>query len=186
MDFLPYSADHRDRLAEVHLRVTRWMRQGHEGLPAARPADPHVVLYDGVAAAKPMLIAKPLKDPLGRVSLLQRCRPISLQSGIDDGDMRSQLRLLRRLAPRVPGRHRKPAHLQNRLAAQPEDPGGLSATLAFHENEVPNGGVDLHGKHPRPPSNGQPIHWPEFTPPASALHRRSSGLLCHRRAHRTN
>ncbi len=35
----------------------------------------------------------------------------------------------------------------------------------------PNGGVDLHDKHPGP-QNGQPIHWPDFNPPASAVRRR--------------
>ena len=151
MDLQPHAADHRDRLPEVHLRVTRRMRQGHEGLPPSRPADPHMVLHDGVAAAKPMLVPQPLENPLGRVPLLHRCRPVSFQDGIDDGNMRSQLRLLRWLRPCVPGRHREPAHLQNRLAAQPEDPGSFPATPPFHENEMPNGGVDLHGEHPRPP-----------------------------------
>ena len=183
MDLLAHPTDHCDSLAKIHLRVARRVSQGHEGLPPSCPADPHVILHDGVAAREPMLVTKPLEDPLGRVTLLHRRRPVSLQNGIDDGNVRPQLRLLRRLRPRVAGRHGKPAHLQNRLAAQPEDPGCLPATLALHQHEMPNGGVDLHGEHPRPPQNGQPIHWPEIPPPASAHHRRFSGLFCHRRAH---
>ena len=37
----------------------------------------------------------------------------------------------------------------------------------------------------RPPSKGQPYHWPVFTPPRSALRWRSSGWFCHRPAQRT-
>ena len=72
VNLLPHPADHRDRLAEVHLSVTRRMRQRHEGLPAPRPAEPHMVLHHRVAAGKAVLVTKALEDPLRRMTLLHR------------------------------------------------------------------------------------------------------------------
>ena len=37
VDLLPNAADHRHRLAEIHLRMAGRVRQRHEGLPAPRP-----------------------------------------------------------------------------------------------------------------------------------------------------
>src|SRR3546814_3976217 len=61
------------------------------------------------------------------------------------------LRLRHRFGPRVARRQREPAHLRYRLAAQSKDLRGLALTITFNKNKVPNGGVALHGKHPRPP-----------------------------------
>ena len=36
---------------------------------------------------------------------------------------------------------------------------------------------------PATPQRDQPNKWPGFTPPSSVHHRRSNGLVCHRRAH---
>jgi len=56
--------------------------------------------------------------------------------------------------------------------------------MTLQKYQTPNGGVDLHVKHPRPPPiKGQPHQWPDFTPPASAQSRCSNGLVCHRRAY---
>ena len=57
MNLLAHPANHANRLAEIHLRMTRGMRQRHEGLPSARPLDPHMILDDSVAAREPMLVA---------------------------------------------------------------------------------------------------------------------------------
>ncbi|WP_375541398.1 Chromate resistance protein ChrB, partial [Methylorubrum extorquens] len=45
---------------------------------------------------------------------------------------------------------------------------------------MPNGRVNFHGEHPRLLSKEKLLHWPAFTPPASARRRRSSGWFCHR------
>jgi len=49
---------------------------------------------------------------------------------------------------------------------------------------MPNSRVDFHDEHPRPLSKEKPLHWPAFTPPASAQSRRSSGWFCHRPTHK--
>ena len=56
----------------AHPGVTRRMRQRHEGLPAPRPAEPHMVLHHRVAAGKAVLVTKALEDPLRRMTLLHR------------------------------------------------------------------------------------------------------------------
>lgn len=76
-------ADDPHRLAKIHLSVTRRMRQWHERLTLMRPALPDVILHHRVAAAKTMLVTKPLEYPPGRMSLLHRCRPVRLQDRID-------------------------------------------------------------------------------------------------------
>ncbi len=78
-----------------------------------------------------------------------------------------------------PTRQREPAHLQHRLAVQSEDPGSLPAAVPLDEHEMPNRRRSPRRTSPAP-QNGEPIHWPDFAPPASAVRRRSSGLLCHR------
>lgn len=65
VNLLPKAVYHPHRLAKVHLRMPRWMRQRHERLPAARPALPHIILHHRVAAAITMLVPQPLEDPLG-------------------------------------------------------------------------------------------------------------------------
>ena len=40
--------------------------------PSPRPAQPDIILYDSVAAAKAMLVAQTFKDPFGAVPLLHR------------------------------------------------------------------------------------------------------------------
>jgi len=75
---LAHPADHPDRLAKVHLRMSRWVGQRHEGLAALRPAQSDIVFHHRVTAAEAMLIAQPLKNPLRRMPLLHRRRPIRL------------------------------------------------------------------------------------------------------------
>jgi hypothetical protein len=65
MNLLAHPADHPHRFAEIHLGMARRMRQRHEGLAPPRPLDPNVILDDGVAARKAMLVAKTLEYPLG-------------------------------------------------------------------------------------------------------------------------
>ena len=60
------------RLAEVDLGLARRMRQRQKDFLARLLPGPHRVLHDGLAALVTMLVAQPLEDPLGRVSLLLR------------------------------------------------------------------------------------------------------------------
>ena len=57
-------------LAEVALGMARGMELRHEHLLGPAAALPDVVLDDGVLAPKPVLVAQPLEDALGRVALL--------------------------------------------------------------------------------------------------------------------
>lgn len=128
------------------------MSQRHEGLPQLSTRDPDIVLRHRQAAGIALLVAQTLEDPLRRVPLLRWRRPVGLEDRVNLRQKRPQLRLRHRLGSRVAGRKREPAHLRNRLPAQPEDPGRLTPAVALDKNEMPNGGVDFHGKHPgRPP-----------------------------------
>src|SRR5665811_213551 len=188
MKLLAYPANHAYRFAEIYLRMARRMRQRHEGLSSARPLDPHMILDDGVAAREPMLVAQPLKNPLGRMTLLHRRCPVGLEDRLDHRNQRPQLRLRRRSLPHITRRHREPAHLRDRLPAQPKNSSRFPPALAIIENKLPNRRVNLHDKHPFgfPSSRGQRNALPlaGFYSAAAANRRRSSGRLCHRRAHR--
>jgi len=65
------------------------MRQRHKGLPVARQAEPDMILDHGVATGEAMLIAQTLKYPLGRMPLLDRRGPVSLQDRIDHRQQRA-------------------------------------------------------------------------------------------------
>jgi hypothetical protein len=99
------AADDADRLAEVCLRMPWWVRQRHEHLLRPLPPASHVVLHNGDAAGKAVLVPEPLEDPLGRVPLLLRPALVLGQDAIDDGDDRIQLRPHRRLRAPVARRH---------------------------------------------------------------------------------
>jgi len=72
--FLLHPCDHHQRFAEIRLRVSRRMRQGNEHFLVPEPRLAHVILHDGVAAAKAVLGFQPVPDPLGGVPLLSRLR----------------------------------------------------------------------------------------------------------------
>ena len=71
-----HPADHRPRLAEVHLGMAQRMHQRHEHLSRADTPLPDVVLHYGVAAGEAVLVAQTLEDPLRRVPLLGWARPV--------------------------------------------------------------------------------------------------------------
>jgi len=188
VDLLANAPDPHQRFPEIHLAVTWRMGQRHERLPCLRSADPHVILHNRVATREAMLVPEPLENPLGRVPLLHRRIAIRLQDRVDHRQQWPQLRLLGRLRARVPRRQREPAHLQHRLTAQSEDPGSLPATVPLDEHEMPNGGVDLHDEHPRPPKRGAyplvgfcsarvssspTLQWPGLSPPYTLATRSS-------------
>jgi hypothetical protein len=134
-----------------------------------------------------MLVAQPLKNPLGRMTLLHRRCPVGLEDRLDHRNQRPQLRLRRWSLPHIARRHREPAHLRDRLPAQPKNASRFPPALAIIENKLPNRRVNFHDKHPFgvPSSRGQRNALPlaGFYSAATANRRRSSGRLCHRRAH---
>jgi hypothetical protein len=142
VDLLAHAADHTHRLAKIHLPMTRRVRQRHEGLAAPCPRNAHMVLHHRVAPGKAMLVAQPLEDSFCRVPLLHRRRKVRLQDRVDHRQQRTQLRLCRRRLAGITRRQRKPAHLANRLTAQPKNPGGLSPA-APKTNNLTNGRILL-------------------------------------------
>ena len=109
-----------------------------------------MILHHRIAAAEPMLVAQPLEYPLRRMPLLHRRRAVRFQDRVDHRQQRAELRLRNRLRARVARRQREPAHLQHRLAAQPEYPRRLTTAIPLDKNEMSDGGVNFHGKHSRP------------------------------------
>ena len=68
--FLLDPADHHQRFAEISLGVARRVVQRDKHLPPPALLIAHVILDDGVAAGEPVLVPQPVKNPLGRVTLL--------------------------------------------------------------------------------------------------------------------
>ena len=126
------------------------VRQRHEGLASPQPRNPHIILHHRIAAAEPVFITQPFKDPLRRMALLHRCGRVCLKDCVDHRQQRPQFRLRDSLRARVAGWQRKPAHLRYRLTAQPKYPGGFTAAVALDKHELPDSGIDFHGKHPQP------------------------------------
>ena len=176
-----HTPDHRTRLAEVRLPMAGWMDQRHEHLPPPAVMFARIVLHDRVAAAEPVLGAKPVEDTLGRVALLAQLLQILLQPLIDDLAEPVQLRAPNRCRPPIARRYRKAQHLLHALARNPEMT--RRRTLA---HPVPAGETDLpiqfHGMHAPalPPSPGRaqvaefrsarsetipPLPWTNFSPP---------------------
>ena len=100
-----HATDHSDRFTEVHLRMSRRMRQRHKLLRVPLSGLADVVGHDGVAAIVAMLVAEPLKDPFGRVPLLPRRLDIRLQDRIDDRNVGIEFWFGRRLLALVARRH---------------------------------------------------------------------------------
>ncbi len=66
------AADPHDHFAEISLGVTRCVRQRNEYFAMPPTVLAEIVLDDGIATLEPMLVAKPLEDPLGGMPLLTR------------------------------------------------------------------------------------------------------------------
>ena len=91
-DFLTPPPHLHHRLVEVDLGMARRVMQRHEGFAHRLPLRAHIVLHDGVAAGKAVLVAQALEDPLRRVPLLAQLFPVRLQDRVDDAGEAFQLR----------------------------------------------------------------------------------------------
>ncbi len=67
------------------------MRQRYKGLPQSSSGNPDMVLYHRQTAGITVLIAQTLENPLGRVALLHRSRPVSFQDRIDHRQRRVKI-----------------------------------------------------------------------------------------------
>src|SRR5665648_1291486 len=86
------TTDHHQRLAKINLRLPRRVMQWHKHLSPATLMLAHVILHDGVAAAEPVLIAKPIENPLGGVTLLAVLAEIVTKPPVNDLRETVQLR----------------------------------------------------------------------------------------------
>ena len=152
MQLHPHAADDADAFAKIDLRVTRRMSERHEDLARARARQPHIILHHRVAAGEAVLIPQPFENPLRRMPLLRRRRLVGLQDRVDHREQRPELRPLRRLCAHVTRRRRIAAHLRDRVPAQSKHARRFTPAIALNENKASNRRVNLHRKHPRPPS----------------------------------
>jgi hypothetical protein len=123
------------------------MRERHEHFPLTQLPEPHVVLHDRIAARVGVLVAQPLEDALGGVTLLLAFRLVLFQDLIDGADPGVQFRPARRLLPPIAWRHRIPQHLADRVTSQPELPGRLAFTHFVDDDRSPNTRIQLHCVH---------------------------------------
>jgi len=148
VDLPLYSANHRQRFAEVDLRVSRIVPQWHEHLTLPQAPLVHVVFNDGDPACIAVLISKPLEDPLRRMLLLGRPCLIFLQDPIDDPNERVQLGSRRRPAPPVSRRHRERQHLRHCSGIDPEAPRCFAPAQSLNVNRSPHLPIQFHAFHP--------------------------------------
>ena len=175
VDLPLHPADHRQRLAEVRLRVPRIMPQRHKHLALPLTLRQHVILHDRQPADVAVLVAQTLEDPLRRVPLLRRAALILFQDPIDDPHERIQLRTRRRPAAPVSRRHRERQHLRHRPRIDPKPTRRLSPTDPLDPHRVADPPIQLHALHPPPSAfNAKSFPRRNFTPaqptaPAASL-----------------
>ena len=120
------------------LRMTRRVRQRHEHLPQTTAPFANVILHNGLAARKPMLVAKTLEAPLRRVPLLAVNRSFHFQNKVDDIRERGQLRALRRLASPISRWFRMAQHLPHRLTRYAKPTGRFALAYPINMTGKPN------------------------------------------------
>src|SRR3954471_10963092 len=152
MDLALDPGDLRQRLAKIHLRMTRIVPQRHEHLAVPQPVRPNVVLYDGDPATVAVLVAQPFEDPLRGMTLLLWPPFISRQDRVDDPGKRIKLRTRRWPAPPVTRRRRKRQHLRHRPRVDPITPRRLPPAQPLNPNRVANLSIELHALHPPAPA----------------------------------
>ena len=148
-NLLPPAPDLHHRLAEVDLGMARRVMQRHKSLARRLPPGPDIVLHDGIAAGEPVLVAKPLEDPVRRVPLLARHVRIRvrLQDRVDDAGEPVQLRPPHRLRPAVARRRRVAQHLLHRATVDAEPTARLVMAQPLVDNRQSNRRIELHAVH---------------------------------------
>jgi hypothetical protein len=111
----------------------------------------------------------------------RRCL-VRFKDCVDHRQQGAKLWLFHRKRPAAEGRQREPTHLPDRLAAQTKDPRRLMATVAIIEHKAPNGGVNSHKEHPRPPPKKASLDTGRvLRRPQQHSFRRYNGRVCQRR-----
>src|SRR6202007_190949 len=141
-----FLTQHHPRFAKISLGVARRVVQRDKHLPMAALMFTHVILDDGVAAGEPMLVPQPIKNPLGRVTLLAVLASVIAQPLLDDLGEPVQLRPLDRRRPPIPRRYRKTQHLLHALARNPKVARRLARTHPVPYGET-NLQIQFHGEN---------------------------------------
>src|ERR1035441_10529277 len=173
---LLHPADHRQRFAEVDLRVPRIMSQRHEHLALPLAALVHVVLYDRDPAGISVLVPQPLEDSLRGMLLLGWLTLIFLQDPVNDPDEWIQFRPCRWPAPPVSRRHRERQHLRYCPRVDPKPPRRLPPAHPLHIHRAPHLPVQFHAFHPSAlcPMRAKGYLLPDFYSGATGLSGRFS------------
>ena len=175
-------ADHHRRFAEISLGMARLVMQRDKHLPPAALLLAHVILDDGVAASEPVLVPQPIKNPLGRVTLLAVLANIVAQPLVDDLGEPVQLRPLDRHRPPIPRRYRKAQHLLHALARNPKMTCRLARTHPVPKGET-NLQIQFHGENPpalpaaRKGKSGRVLLRPQRDYPAATVADFSTAVL---------
>ena len=80
-----HSADDANAFAEIDLSMSRRMSKRHKDLARPQTRKPHIILYDRIAARKPMFDPQPFENPLSRVPLLWWRHLIGLENRVVTG-----------------------------------------------------------------------------------------------------
>ena len=121
-----HTGDDNISFAKVRLGLARRMGQRYEHLALTTTPFSHVILDDGVAARKAVLVAETIKDPLRRVTLLAVNRAVIGQNTLDDRRERIQLRARDRMAATLAGGLRIAQDLLHSLAGDAKPTGRLA------------------------------------------------------------
>ena len=138
-------------LAEVELRLSRWVREGHEDLLGVvlGPGDGRSHLRGAPRVA--VFVPEPLIDALGRVTLLWRSGPVGFQDLVDHGKELTEHRLRASGPLAIAGRFGVRQDLLECPSADPVVPSDRALRSALHEHLAPDLCPHLHvGVHPSP------------------------------------
>src|SRR5450755_3539066 len=107
VDLALYAPDDADGFTEICLSMPRRMHQRYEHLLRPLPPTRHVVLHDRDAAGEAVFVPKPLEDPLRRMMLLLRARPVLPENAVNHRYKSIKLRLCRRFLADIARRYRE-------------------------------------------------------------------------------
>ena len=156
------AADDRIRFTKICLGMARRMAQRHVHLPLTLPGGKNIILHDGDATGKAILITKPLKDPLRRMTLLLQTFGIVLKDLVDNTDKRIKLGPVRRLLAAIARWGRERQHLINRATVNAEQPCRFAAAHTLNFYRITHATIQFHLLHPRPLQKAESLPLADF------------------------
>ena len=126
------------RFTKVSLGMTWRMRQWHKHLPLALFGGENIILHNRDTTFKAMLITQSFKYPLGCMPLLLWNQFVRFKNLIDNPGKTIQLRTPDPFVMPITRWDRKPQHLLNSAAVDPENTRRFSMAHAVNKNGVTN------------------------------------------------